>query len=139
MYLADNLNEGYNYLRAVVMAYGDISPEIPLSLTSGSQQTTRHTTSASTVEGTTPQLHTETHTPSLYDPFEKPNEIQYQELGKEMLQNIQNVSKSWFRPHSSASQSEPTESVHVSGGEPQRKQGAGTPVSVIVQHKWLFK
>ena len=127
----DNLSEGYNYLRAVVMAYGDISPESPLSLTSGSQQTTQQTTSVSTSERTTPQPDTGTHTPSTYDPFEKPPVYHYQSSNKETLQNIQNVSKSWARPHSSLSQSEVTGSVPFSGGEGQWRQGTRTPVSSI--------
>ena len=127
---ADNLIEGYNYLRAVVMAYGDISPESPLSLTSGSQQTTQQTTSVSTSERTTPQHDTGTHTPSTYDPFEKPPVYDYHSSNKEILQNIQNVSKSWARPHSSLSQSEVTGSRPFSGDEGQWRQGTCTPVSV---------
>ena len=126
LFCADNLNEGYNYLRAVVMAYGDISPESPLSLTSGSQQTTQATTSASTSERTTPQPNTDT--PSLlYNPFEKPHDYPYAALGKGTLESIQNMSKTWFRRGSS--QSELGDSRPISGGDTQQRHGSRTPVS----------
>ena len=42
--LSDNLQEGYNTLQNIVMAYGDISPETPLTLSlSASRPTTQHT------------------------------------------------------------------------------------------------
>ncbi len=110
------------------MAYGDISPESPLSLTSGSQQTTQATTSASTSERTTPRPNTDT--PSLlYNPFEKPHDYPYAALSKGTLDNIQNVSKTWFRPHSSMSQSELTDSTPISVGDTQQRRRSSTPVS----------
>ena len=125
----DSLHEGYSYLRAVVMAYGDITPESPLSLTSGSQQTTQQTTSVSTSERTTPQPNTGTHTPSTLDPFERTGGNDFQVLDKEVLQNIRNVAKSWSRPHSSLSNSEPADSRPLSGSDIQRRHGSRTPVS----------
>lgn len=124
----DNLNEGYNYLRAVVMAYGDISPESPVSLTSGSQQTTQPTTSASSSERTSPQPNTGTHTPSLYDPFEKPRSYPFATPDKETLESIQNVSKAWFQPPSLISRSETPDYRPFSRGE----QRSRTPVSPSV-------
>ena len=51
----DSLREGYSHLRALVMAYGDISPQSPLSMMSSSQPTTQQSsTSVSTSERTTP-------------------------------------------------------------------------------------
>lgn len=43
----DRLNEGYNILRTIVMAYGGISPDTPLTLSlSASRPTTRQTSSS---------------------------------------------------------------------------------------------
>ena len=48
----DSIREGYKQLRALVMAYGDISPESPLSM---SQITvTTHPSSQSSSQQTTP-------------------------------------------------------------------------------------
>uniref|UniRef100_A0A1X7VB09 Guanylate kinase-like domain-containing protein n=2 Tax=Amphimedon queenslandica TaxID=400682 RepID=A0A1X7VB09_AMPQE len=41
---SDDIQEGYNMLQSIVMAYGDISPETPLTLSlSASRPTTQHT------------------------------------------------------------------------------------------------
>ena len=131
------------------MAYGDISPDSPLSLTSGSQLTTQQTTSVTTSERTTPLL--TTHTPSLIDPIETleqfqdssdphsfPKVDQYQTDNPEAVQNIHSVAKSWSRPPSSSSRSGPS-SRPVSGGDGQRGQGVRTPVSLSICSKDIFE
>lgn len=113
---ADSVREGYSHLRALVMAYGDISPQSPLSVMSSSQQTTHQTsTTLSSSERTTPQINEEN--PSLIDAF--PDVV---------LQPGQahSAPRSWSRPQSQQSRSTPT-SRPISGMDrPQNR----TPVSL---------
>ena len=128
---ADSLREGYHQLRALVMAYGDISPESPLSLTSTSQLTTQQTTtSITTSERTSPQPKTGTQTPSLLlDPSEaSQQQLRQHQLTPEAVLHMQEVAKVWARP--SSSQSAPgggSRTTSVSGV--QQRVGSRTPVS----------
>ena len=123
--LTDSLREGYNHLRALVMAYGDISPESPLSLTSASQQTTQQSTTSVTTSERTQPSNSETHTPSLVDPCEVDRAGHDSgQLSPKTMQNMQTVAKAWSRPCSSVPGSRP-----VSGSDVQRRQGSRTPVS----------
>ena len=93
----DSLREGYNHLRALVMAYGDISPQSPLSMMSSSQQTTHQTsTTMSSSERTTPQINDEN--PSMIDAF--PDVSQPGQA--------HSAPRSWSRPQSQQSRSTPS-------------------------------
>ena len=115
MSLADSLREGYSHLRALVMAYGDISPQSPLSMMSSSQQTTHQTsTTLSSSERTTPQINEEN--PSLIEGF--PDVVSQPE-------QAHSAPRSWSRPQSQQSRSTPS-SRPISGMDrPQNR----TPVS----------
>ena len=114
--LADSLREGYSHLRALVMAYGDISPQSPLSMMSSSQQTTHQTsTTLSSSERTTPQINEEEN-PSLIDAF--PDVVS--QPGQ-----AHSAPRSWSRPQSQQSRSTPT-SRPISGIDRPRNR---TPVS----------
>ena len=65
----DSLKEGYLQLRALVMAYGDISPESPLSLSSSSHRSSSAMTTPTTEHPTPHPPHTpgSTHSPSLLE------------------------------------------------------------------------
>ena len=117
-YFADSLREGYSHLRALVMAYGDISPQSPLSMMSSSQQTTHQTsTTLSSSERTTPQINEENH--SLIDAF--PDVVS--QPGQ-----AHSAPRSWSRPQSQQSRSTPT-SRPISGMERPRNR---TPVSCSI-------
>ena len=115
MLLTDSLREGYSHLRALVMAYGDISPQSPLSMMSSSQQITHQTsTTLSSSERTTPQINEED--PSLIDTF--PDVVS--QPGQ-----AHSAPRSWSRPQSQQSRSTPS-SRPISGMDrPQNR----TPVS----------
>ena len=114
--LADSLREGYSHLRALVMAYGDISPQSPLSVMSSSQQTTHQTsTTLSSSERTTPQINEE-EDPSLIDVFP--------DVASQPGQ-AHSAPRSWSRPQSQQSRSTPT-SRPISGIDRPRNR---TPVS----------
>lgn len=136
----DSLRDGYRQLRSLVMAYGDITPESPFSLTSASNQTTQQTsTSVTSSERTTPQPLTGTHTPSLLDDYEDTSQTTGQTTGYttgcttpqheaastaanyEAVKHIQGAAKAWSRPPSSGSRP-------ASEGQ-QFRQGAATPLS----------
>ena len=116
------------------MAYGDITPESLLSLTSSSQLTTQQTT---TSESTTPQPNTGTQTPSLLllDPSD---EISLQQLQQQLtpkaVQHMQEVAKVWSRP--SSSQSAPGDkSWTASVSDVPQRLRSGTHVSCQPQLK----
>ena len=122
------------------MAYGDISPETPLSLTSMSQVTTQPT-SITTSEQTTPTpqedtgVNTPTSVPATKPPQQKGLVEEEGTLNRtqqltvhvtpEVATKIKGMAKVWSRPPSSLSGSRPP-----SGSEAQRRQGSRTPVSV---------
>jgi hypothetical protein len=115
--LADSLREGYSHLRALVMAYGDISPQSPLSMMSSSQQTTHQTsTTLSSSERTTPQINEED--PSLIDAF--PVVVAITARG-----HAHSAPRSWSRPQSQQSRSTPS-SRPISGIDRPHNR---TPVS----------
>lgn len=112
---SDSLRDGYTHLRGLVMAYGDISPQSPLSMMSSSQPTTQQSsTSESTSEGTTPQLNEGDQ--SLIDQSDPFPDVPLQP------ERVHSAPRSWSRSQSrSASSSRP-----VSGMDRSRNQ---TPVS----------
>lgn len=111
------------------MAYGDITPESLLSLTSSSQLTTQQTT---TSESTTPQPNTGTQTPSLLllDPSDETSLQQLQQqLTPKAVQHMQEVAKVWSRP--SSSQSAPGDkSWTASVSDVPQRLRSGTHVSL---------
>lgn len=135
VWLTDSIRDGYSQLRALVMAYGDISPESPLSLTSMSQVTTQPTSITTSEQTTpTPQEETEVNTPTLAPAAKPPQqEGSVEEEGTldrahqltvhvtpEVATKIKGMAKVWSRPPSRP----------PSGSEAQRRQGSRTPVSV---------
>ena len=106
------------------MAYGDITPESLLSLTSSSQLTTQQT---STSESTTPQPNTGTQTPSLLQ-LDPSDETSLQQLNPKAIQHMHEVAKVWSRPSSSHSAPGGRRWTNSVSDVPQRLK-SGTTVS----------
>ena len=106
------------------MAYGDITPESLLSLTSSSQLTTQQT---STSESTTPQPNTGTQTPSLLQ-LDPSDETSLQQLNPKAVQHMHEVAKVWSRPSSSHSAPGDRRWTNSVSDVPQRLK-SGTTVS----------
>ena len=116
----DSLREGYNHLRGLVMAYGDISPQSPLSMMSSSQPTTQQSsTTVSTSERTTPLLPNDHRDDQTASPFVEGSQSQPAQA--------HSVPRSWSRSQSQQSRSAPS-SRPVSGMDKSRNH---TPVSMI--------
>lgn len=114
---SDSIRDGYAHLRALVMAYGDISPQSPLSMMSSSQPTTQQSsTSESSSERTVSQLNEGDR--SLIDQSDPFPDVPSQPG------QVHSTPRSWSR--SQQSRSAPS-SRPISGMDRSRNQ---TPVSV---------
>ena len=141
------------------MAYGDISPETPLSLTSLSPSTTQPTSATSSSE-TTPTLlddDTRGNTPiSIPRVIPAKDEEEEEEDGKEgeggtestiiqrsvqatpeVAARMKGMARTWSRPPSSMAADGSHPPRPASGAEEMRRQGNRTPVShrVVYIHK----
>ena len=119
---SDSLRDGYSHLRALVMAYGDISPQSPLSMSSSLQTTQQSSTSESSSERTASQLNEGDQ--SLIDQSHPFPDVPLQP------EQVRSTPRSWSRPQSHQSRSAPN-SRPISGMDTSRNQ---TPVSIGICH-----
>jgi Leucine-rich repeat (LRR) protein/guanylate kinase len=130
----DSIREGYQQLRALVMAYGDISPESPLSMSQVSDTTvtsSQQTTPTLQLATPTPLQNTETATPHdaevVGDSEGPPSQLQ-PTTGPyptpDVTSKMKGMARVWSRPPSSVAGSRP-----VSGSDVSRRQEVRTPLS----------
>ncbi len=129
MYISiDKLNDGYNILRTIVMAYGGITPDTPLTLSlSASRPTTRQTSSSLSSydilidddDTSNPNTAMATNKPHLLNngelslsmsaPVANHRDHTCDDYSREYQQQLNTLAQSWSRPSTSQSDNQEIE------------------------------